>query len=101
MAESGTFFSGVLALDQGFIFTASILSATTVALIERRFVAAGLWCVGAAVLSALGFMHSYKWQGAGAVNVLHLAWTPWVTGYAAMAVCFFLAPWITEEGEGH
>jgi adenine/guanine/hypoxanthine permease len=101
LQDSGTWLKGVLALEQGFIFTASILSAATVALIERRFVRAGLWCVAAAILSAIGFMHSYKWDGAGATNVLQLAWTPWVTGYAAMAGCFFLAPIVTEEGEGH
>ena len=99
--NSDTWLSGVLALEQGAIFTATILSALTVALIERKFVQAGLWCVAAAVLSATGFMHSYEWGGAGAVNVLHLAWNDWATGYAIMAGCFFLAPFVTEPGEGH
>jgi AGZA family xanthine/uracil permease-like MFS transporter len=92
---------GVLALEQGAIFTATILAATTVALIERKFIQAGLWCVVAAALSATGFTHSYEWRGASADNVLNLAWNGWATGYAIMAGCYFLAPWLTEPGEGH
>jgi AGZA family xanthine/uracil permease-like MFS transporter len=99
--DSGTWLRGVLALEQGAIFTATILSATTVALIERKFVQAGLWCVAAAGLSATGFMHSYAWTGAGTENILHLVWNDWATGYAIMAGCFFLAPILTEPGEGH
>jgi AGZA family xanthine/uracil permease-like MFS transporter len=99
--KSDTFLPGVLALEQGAIFTATILAATTVALIERKFIQAGLWCTAAALLSATGFMHGFRWTGAGADNVVRVAWTAWSTGYAAMAACFFLAPWITEPGEGH
>jgi AGZA family xanthine/uracil permease-like MFS transporter len=100
-ANSGTFLTGVLALEQGAIFTATILAAMTVALIERKHVQAGLWCVVAALLSAIGFMHGYQWNGAGADNVIRLAWNDWSTGYAIMAACFFLAPVVTEPGEGH
>ncbi len=99
--NSGTFLSGVLALEQGAIFTATILAATTVALIERKFIQAGLWCVAAALLSATGFMHGYVWTGAGADNVIRIGWTDWSTGYAVMAACFFLAPVLTEPGDGH
>lgn len=99
--NSGTFLHGVLALEQGAIFTATILAALTVALIERKFVQAGLWSVAAAVLSATGFMHGYEWRGAGADNAIRLGWTEWSTGYASMAVCFFLAPLLTEPGDGH
>ena len=53
------------------------------------------------MLSATGFMHGYAWTGAGADNVLRLGWTDWSTGYAIMAACFFLAPVLTEPGEGH
>ena len=81
--------------------TASILSALTVALIERQFVRAGLWATTAALLSATGFMHGYAWTGAGEENVLRIGWTAWSTGYAIMAGCFFLAPLLTEPGEGH
>lgn len=100
--DSGVMLQGVFALDQGFIFTAMILAATTVALIERQFIQAGIWSSIAAMLSATGFMHGYVWMnGISPVNVLKLEWTPWSTGYAIMAACFFAAPWATEPGEGH
>ena len=104
VAGSGTFFDGALALEQGYIFTSSILAATTVALIERQFRTAAVWCGIATLLSATGFMHGYAWdaKSTSAVNVLQLAWTPWATGYAIMAGCFLLAPWLTEPSEeGH
>jgi AGZA family xanthine/uracil permease-like MFS transporter len=99
--SSGMYLNGVLALEQGAIFTATILAATTVALIERKFFHAGLWCLAAAALAATGVMHGYTWTGAGADNALKLAWTDWSTGYAVMAACFFLAPLLTEPGDGH
>src|SRR5207249_1038591 len=61
--DTGTWFTGVLALEQGFIFTASVLAATTVAVIERRFWQAGLWCLAGAALSATGLMHNFEWEG--------------------------------------
>ena len=93
---SDTWIHGIFALEQGFIFTAMILSAATVAILERRFRVAALWCLAAAVLSALGLMHSYVWTPADTVVSLTPAW-PWVTGYAVMAAIFFVAPWVTVE----
>ena len=46
---SDTWIDGAFALEQGFIFTAMILSAATVGVIERRFRAAAAWCVLGAV----------------------------------------------------
>ena len=61
---SDTWIHGAFALEQGFIFTAMILSAATVAIIERRFALAALWCAIAAALSAVGLMHSYRFVAA-------------------------------------
>src|SRR5207249_5160228 len=58
--QRGIWLSGALALDQGFIFTSSILAATTVALIEKRFGQASVWCAIGAVFSACGLMHVYQ-----------------------------------------
>jgi AGZA family xanthine/uracil permease-like MFS transporter len=95
--------TGALALDQGFIFTSSILAATTVALIEKRFHQASIWCAIGAVLSACGLMHAYRWDSAKLVslNALGIGWNDWATGYCVMAAVFFVAPWLTEPGEGH
>ena len=97
---SDTWIHGVFALEQGFILTSMILSAATVGILERRFRMASGWCLAAAALSAVGLMHSYVWTPADTVVSLSPAW-PWVIGYGVMALIFFVAPWITVEGEGH
>jgi adenine/guanine/hypoxanthine permease len=97
---SDTWIEGAFALEQGFIFTATILAAATVAIIEKQFRRAAGWCAAAAVLSALGLMHSYRWTPGDTVVALVPAWD-FALAYAAMAGWFFVAPWITVEGEGH
>ncbi len=97
---SDTWAHGAFALEQGFIFTAMILSAATVCVIEKRFELAALWCGVAAALSALGLMHSYRFTPADTVVALTPAW-PWAGAYLAMAAVFLLARRVTVEGEGH
>ena len=95
-----TWIHGAFALEQGFIFTAMILSATTVAIIERRFERAALWCGIAAALSLVGLMHSYRFTPGDTTLVLHPAW-PWAAGYAILAALFLLGRWITVETDSH
>jgi adenine/guanine/hypoxanthine permease len=97
---SDTWIHGAFALEQGFIFSAMILSAATVAVIERKFVQAGLWCLAGAGLSLLGLMHSYRWTSGDTVIALTPAW-PWAASYAIMAGFFLVARWVTVEGEKH
>lgn len=87
-------FDGALRLEQGFILSSMLLAAATVAVIERQFFQAGAWCLGAAVLSALGLMHSYRWAFADSVLALAPAW-PWAVGYLVMAIIFVAARWAT------
>ncbi|MDX2288034.1 MAG: hypothetical protein NW217_04355 [Hyphomicrobiaceae bacterium] len=98
MAAAGNYIAGGFALEQGFIFTAMILSAVTVHLIERRFVAAAVWSIAAAGLSAVGLMHSYVFTPADAVGAFGTPGWPWVYGYLAMAGVFLSARWLVEEG---
>ncbi len=102
---------GGLALSEGFILTSMILAAATVAIIEKKFRQAAAWCASAAMLSAVGLMHSYKHVEGGVAMALFEpgrdwargythAWD-WAIGYAMMAVLFLFAPYITEAGEGH
>ena len=100
--QADVWIDGAFALEQGFIFTAMLLSAATVAVIERRFVRAAAWCLAAAALSLLGLMHSYAWTPADTVLSLAPAW-PWAAGYALMAAVFLLAPLLTtpDERGGH
>ncbi len=71
-ARANNFFiDGGFALEQGFIYSAMILSAMTVLIIEGRFAAAAAWSLSAAVLSLLGLMHSWHFTpGDTVVNIL-------------------------------
>ena len=51
---------GGFALEQGFIYSAMILAAMTVHILKRQFTKAAMWSFSAAVLSALGLMHSWQ-----------------------------------------
>jgi AGZA family xanthine/uracil permease-like MFS transporter len=95
---------GALRLEQGFILSSVLLAAATVSVIERRFRQAAGWCLAGAALSAVGLIHSYRWTPADTVLSLVPAW-PWALGYAVMAVCFAVAPWVTvavdDNAGGH
>lgn len=97
---SDTWIHGAFALEQGFIFTSMVLAAATVAVIERRFTTAALWCGAAAVLAALGLVHSYRWTPGDTAIALIPAWE-WAAGYAIMAGTFGAARWLTVPGDGH
>ena len=66
----------------------------------RRFRRAGAWMVVAAVASAAGLAHSYRYTPGDTAILLAPAW-PWAAGYLAVAALFFLAPLVTEPGETH
>lgn len=93
--QSDTWIHGVFSLEQGFLFTSMLLSAATVAVIQRAWTAAGVWCALAAGLSATGIMHSYRWTMSDTVMSLSPAW-PFVIAYGATALLFWSARWITE-----
>jgi AGZA family xanthine/uracil permease-like MFS transporter len=99
-AKSDVWIHGAFSLEQGFLFTAMILSAATVGVIERKWVTAAAWCAVGAALSAVGLMHSYQWTASDTVLKLTPAW-PFAAGYAVMALIFFSAQWTTEPGEKH
>lgn len=98
--KSDTWIHGVFSLEQGFLFTAMLLSAAVVGVIERRWRTAAAWCGLAAALSATGLMHSYRWTPSDTVLSLTPAW-PFAIAYAAMALLFLTASWTTEPNEGH
>ncbi len=97
---SDTWITGAFALEQGFIFTSMLASAATVAIIERRFWLAAIWCMVASLLSMLGLMHSFQWTFGDTAILLAPAW-PWAIGYALMAAIFLSAHVLTVEDTGH
>jgi adenine/guanine/hypoxanthine permease len=95
---SDTFIDGTFALEQGFIFSAMILAAITVYIIDQNFYRAALWSLGAAMLSWVGLMHSYDW--AMADTVIKLGWgagSRWAVGYVLLAILFGYAGWATRH----
>ncbi|MCK6470569.1 MAG: NCS2 family permease [Planctomycetes bacterium] len=108
LARGDTYVHGAFSLEQGMIFSAMILSAATVFVIEKQFTRAAAWCVAGAALSAVGLMHTYAWGFADTVQDLNPHWpwavpaaNMWAMGYLAMGLCFFLANWLTVKGESH
>ena len=99
--KSDTWIHGAFALEQGFLFTAMILSAAVVGVIERRWTVAAAWCTVAPRRSRpLGLMHSYQWTFGDTALRLAPAW-PFVIGYVGMSLIFLTAQWTTEEGVEH
>jgi AGZA family xanthine/uracil permease-like MFS transporter len=96
--RSDVWMRGGFALDQGFIFTAMILSAGTAMIIERHFLRAAAWFGAGAVLSALGLMHSWRLTPGDAVMHLAPAW-PYAAGYAFVAALLAAAPLLTEPDD--
>jgi AGZA family xanthine/uracil permease-like MFS transporter len=97
-----TWIEGAFALEQGFIFTAVVLAATTVGIIERRFRWAAVWCFLGAGFSALGMMHSFSWTFADTTAaLLQPAWE-FALGYTVVGLLLLVTPLVTvEAGEGH
>lgn len=60
---NGFLVAGLITLERGYIFTCMILSAMTACLIDRRFYAAAVWCLLAAVGTFTGLMHAFQLQG--------------------------------------
>ncbi len=93
-----TYIDGAFALEQGFIFSAMILAAITVYIIERDFFQAGFWSLGAALLSFLGLMHSYDWTIADTVIKIGIGTgTKWSVGYILLAILFFYAGFTNKK----
>lgn len=70
--------------NAGWIVSALILTAIGVALIEKRYKVAAIWCGAATVLTLIGLLHSYRVEG----NVIRefFIWQGWgQTATAAIA----------------
>ncbi|MBI2880028.1 MAG: NCS2 family permease [Candidatus Tectomicrobia bacterium] len=90
---------GMIVLERGFLFTAMILSAICVFLVERRFLPASAWALLAAGLSFFGVIHAYEIAPEGVVSVFGFAAAPRVAlGYLLMAALFAgMGLWRREE----
>jgi len=111
---SGTFIEGLFAVEQGAFYCSIVLAAVTVFIIEKQLVKAALWSFGAAGLSLIGLLHSWRFLSSDTVSALplleRLAHTAapggelfpaaaHAAGYAGMGVVLLLARWFTEPAE--
>ncbi|HAC62253.1 MAG TPA: permease [Cyanothece sp. UBA12306] len=91
---SDIYIDGAFALEQGLIFSASILAAMTVYIIDKKFGIAACWSLGAAVLSWIGLLHSYQWTLGD--TALKLGWgvgSQWAIAYCLLALILFYVQW--------
>ncbi len=104
LTQGDTFAMGLFSLEQGFIFTAMVWSAATVAIIEGQFRRAAGWMILAAVAAWFGIIHGWAWTPAD--TVLAVGWGVGAAsagGYLVAAALFALAPLLgtREAGPGH
>jgi AGZA family xanthine/uracil permease-like MFS transporter len=91
---SDIYITGAFALEQGLIFSAMILSAMTVHIIDKDFGKAALWALTASILSWLGLLHNFRWTIAD--TVLDLGWGKggnFALSYFLLALLLFYAQW--------
>jgi len=89
--------AGLFSLEQGFIFTSMILAGMTVAIIERKFIAASLWCLAAAALSFAGLMHSYRFTPGDVVLDFGSPGWKWTAAYVVTGLVFLSAKWLDSS----
>jgi AGZA family xanthine/uracil permease-like MFS transporter len=88
---------GLFALEQGFLFTAMVLAAITVEILESRFVRAACWCGVGAALAWIGLIHAYAWSSGD--TVVALGWgagAEWAVAYLAAGLFLLVAPLFTR-----
>jgi adenine/guanine/hypoxanthine permease len=92
--QNDLYLQGAFALEQGFVFSAMILAAVTVFIIEKQFAQAALWTLVAAALAWVGLIHSFQWTPTD--TIIHLGWgqgASWALSYLLFALLLFYAAW--------
>jgi AGZA family xanthine/uracil permease-like MFS transporter len=80
---------GMISLERGFIFTSMILASIAVFLIERQFLQACFWSLGAAFLSYIGIIHAYELTPNGVMSKFCFgAAVDFSIGYCSFAILF-------------
>jgi AGZA family xanthine/uracil permease-like MFS transporter len=80
---------GMISLERGFIFTSMILASISVFLIEKKFLRACIWSLGAALLSYIGLIHAYELTPNGVISKFGYGMAnDFSIGYCSFAVLF-------------
>jgi adenine/guanine/hypoxanthine permease len=111
----GSAIEGGFAIEQGTFLCALIFSTITVLVIDRRLATAALWALAASALSALGFLHSWRYvrtdtvgsmplvdrlTGAAAAGTPLFPAAPYAVAYACLAAVLLLAKLFTVPDRG-
>ena len=100
LTRGDTWVEGAFALEQGFIFTAMMWAATTVAIIEGRYRLAGVWMLAGAALAWTGLVHGWQWTPADTVLKLGIGAGGQVAlAYTICGAVFLLAPVLGTRDE--
>jgi AGZA family xanthine/uracil permease-like MFS transporter len=79
----------MISLERGFIFTSMILASISVFLIERQFLRACFWSLGAAFLSYIGIIHAYELTPNGVMSKFGFGVAvDFSLGYCSFAILF-------------
>ncbi len=88
---------GMISLERGFIFTSMILASISVFLIEKKFLTACIWSLGAALLSYIGIIHAYELTPNGVVSVFGFGVaSEFAAGYCSFAILFIAMHFYTR-----
>ncbi len=92
---------GMISLERGFIFTSMILVSISVFLIEKRFLTACVWSLGAALLSFVGIIHAYEITPNGVVSVFGYGTASnFSIGYCFFAILFIAMHYYIRGNDG-
>jgi AGZA family xanthine/uracil permease-like MFS transporter len=76
--QHNLYLDGAFALEQGFVFTATIWAAMLFYIVDRRFALAACWSGLAALLSLLGLIHTWKFSSTD--TVMNMPLLDWLGG---------------------
>jgi len=108
LARIGFHLDGMVALSQGSLLSSMVLGALVVLVVEREFLKAAAWALGAAGLAFFGVIHAGHVTADGLVNVFGWAAAPQFAAAYAGAAAVLLAcqaaqrrGWLRDAGPGH
>jgi len=97
--EKSSYLGGIVALSQGSLISSMILGALTVFIVERKFLKAAGWALGASLLSFFGLIHAGKITAVGVESVFGWGAAPDFAGtYLFCALALVLCHWGAKQG---
>jgi AGZA family xanthine/uracil permease-like MFS transporter len=97
VSSTDLFLAGIFSLEQGYIYSSMVIASATVYIIDQNFEKAALWFLIGAILSSIGFIHSFSIEQADVVGQIGLFFTSSSTiAYILLATITYLVPKFCE-----